>query len=143
MFRTVPGSQKAFCFFIGECTELSYDVLCMSSCMFGFSTAIQHTGKNYMASTLLFPPHPISVGPSDSQTTVDPIGQYSSPHFSALSCQDNIPPPPVPFFPLHFPILFSNHSDHKTLEEIENNFLENSRGPDPGSNIFYYLPICK
>ena len=32
--------------------------------------------------------------------------------------------------PPHFPIFLSNHSDHPSLEEIENNFLENSRGPD-------------
>lgn len=94
-FRTVPGTQKVFCFFIRKRTELSFDVLCTSSCMFGFSTAVPHTGKNYMARTLLFPPHPIWFVllivrlpwiPLDNTPLLLP----------ALCCQDNIPSPPLP-----------------------------------------------
>lgn len=143
MFRTVPGSQKVFCFFIRECTEPSHDVLCMSSCMSGFSIAVQRAGKNYMASTLLFPPHPIWLVLLIARLQWVPLGNIPL-LLPALCCQDNIPPPPpFFFFFLNFPILFSNHSDHKTLEEIENNFLENSGGRDAGSNIFYCLPICE
>lgn len=60
---------------------------------------------------------------------------------SALYCQDNAPPPP-PFFCI-FPTLFSDHNDHKTLEEIKSNFSKNSGDPDAGSNSFYNLPTHK